>query len=149
MIETDALDEAIIDALQADGRQSNREVARRLKVSEGTVRHRLKRLLDARAIRIGVVADPHRLGLLYSVVLWASIVPRHMREALEAIAGIPEVAHVSTVSGRYNALIVASMKDQAAMSDLTSTIRAIQGVSEIAVRPIVRTLQQKVHLTRV
>jgi Lrp/AsnC family transcriptional regulator for asnA, asnC and gidA len=149
MIETDALDEAIIDALQADGRQSNREVARRLKVSEGTVRHRLKRLLDARAIRIGVVADPHRLGLLYSVVLWASIVPRHMRDALEAIAGIPEVAHVSTVSGRYNALIVASMKDQAAMSDLTSTIRSIPGVSEIAVRPIVRTLQQKVHLTRV
>jgi DNA-binding Lrp family transcriptional regulator len=109
----------------------------------------LKRLLDAGAIRIGVVADPHRLGLPYSVLLWACVVPRLSRKALAAIAELPLVSHVSTVSGRYNTLIVASAADQAAMSDLASTIRSIEGVIEIAVRPIVRTLAQKVHLTRV
>src|SRR5690242_9968229 len=45
-LELDALDRDIIEALRADGRASNSAVAARLGVAEGTIRQRVKKLLD-------------------------------------------------------------------------------------------------------
>ncbi len=44
----DDLDIKIISMLQEDGRVSNAQIARDVGCSEGTVRHRLKRLFQAR-----------------------------------------------------------------------------------------------------
>jgi Lrp/AsnC family transcriptional regulator for asnA, asnC and gidA len=42
----DTLDKVIIDELQDDGRRPYSEIASKLKVSEGTVRKRVKKLMD-------------------------------------------------------------------------------------------------------
>ncbi len=69
--------------LREDGRLSNREVARRLDVSEGTVRQRLKKLQDAGAIRIGVVTDANRVGFAVSAWVRVSVAPEHVDHALQ------------------------------------------------------------------
>ena len=47
----DELDQKIIDRLFVDARSSNREIAREFGLTEGSIRARLKRLLEAKAIR--------------------------------------------------------------------------------------------------
>jgi Lrp/AsnC family transcriptional regulator for asnA, asnC and gidA len=58
----DELDRRLIDLLQIDGRQPNTELARKLKVAEGTVRNRIARLLDDNLIQVGAWVDPVRVG---------------------------------------------------------------------------------------
>ena len=82
MIKTYAIDDGIMAILREDGRLSNREVARRLDVSEGTVRQRLKKLQDAGAIRIGVVTDANRVGLAVSAWVRVAVSPEHTDSAL-------------------------------------------------------------------
>ena len=58
----DRTDCAIIKLLQADGRRSNIDIAKKLAISESTVRTRLSRLLKGEFIRIVAVSDPMKLG---------------------------------------------------------------------------------------
>jgi DNA-binding Lrp family transcriptional regulator len=60
--ETDVTDKAIIDILSVDARISNREVSRRLGISESLVRVRLKKLIDGKFVKFGVVTDPRFFG---------------------------------------------------------------------------------------
>jgi DNA-binding Lrp family transcriptional regulator len=58
----DQLDYEIVRQLQADGRKPYRAIARVVGVSEGTVRLRVRRLVEAQALRIVAIADPFQLG---------------------------------------------------------------------------------------
>ena len=56
----DELDAKIIAMLQEDGRASNASIARNVGVSEGTVRRRLKRLVDDNFIQVIAMLNPER-----------------------------------------------------------------------------------------
>jgi Lrp/AsnC family transcriptional regulator, regulator for asnA, asnC and gidA len=58
----DALDQGIIEALQANGRESFRAIAARLGVSEATVRARYGRLCDDDILQVVGVTNPLGLG---------------------------------------------------------------------------------------
>lgn len=58
----DRVDAEIISLLQKDGRISNTDIAKRVKVSEGTVRTRLNRLINNEIIQIVAVSNPIKLG---------------------------------------------------------------------------------------
>ena len=59
----DAIDRQIIAALNEDGRAANAKIAKKVKVSEGTVRRRLKKLTSDKTIDIVTVQDPAEDGL--------------------------------------------------------------------------------------
>ena len=65
----DELDRKIIALLQMDGRASNAKIAREVGVSEGTVRPRLRRLIQDDVVN--VVADPNleKLGYKQTSIL--------------------------------------------------------------------------------
>lgn len=65
----DELGQKIIEELQGDARQSYREIGRKLKVSEGTVRNRVKNMLKTGTIRISAVPNPEGLGLDFMCVM--------------------------------------------------------------------------------
>ncbi|MEJ2731736.1 MAG: Lrp/AsnC family transcriptional regulator [Deltaproteobacteria bacterium] len=52
----------MIELLQKDGRIPNTEIAKRLGVSEATVRSRLNRLIEEEYIQIVAVSNPMKLG---------------------------------------------------------------------------------------
>src|ERR1700721_121295 len=58
----DALDEAIVAVLQADGRRSYGEIGDAVGLSEAATRQRGNRLRDSGAMRIVAVTDPVALG---------------------------------------------------------------------------------------
>ena len=58
----DQIDCQMIELLQKDGRISNTEIAKKIGLSEATVRTRLNRLIDEKVIQIVAVSDPIKLG---------------------------------------------------------------------------------------
>ena len=58
----DQLDCQMIELLQKDGRVSNTEIAKKLGISEATVRTRLNRLIEEEYIQIVAVSNPIKLG---------------------------------------------------------------------------------------
>ena len=58
----DDLDRKIIAILQSNGRASNAQIARNVGVSEGTVRRRVRRLIEEAVIRVVAIPDLEKLG---------------------------------------------------------------------------------------
>lgn len=58
----DLVDCEIINLLQKDGRISNTDIAKKIGISEGTVRTRLNRLIKNEIIQIVAVSNPIKLG---------------------------------------------------------------------------------------
>ena len=58
----DQLDCQMIELLQKDGRISNTEIAKKMGISEATVRTRLNRLIEEGYIQIVAVSNPIKLG---------------------------------------------------------------------------------------
>ena len=58
----DAIDCKMIELLQKDGRIANTDIAKKVGISEATVRSRLNRLIKEKIIQIVAVSDPLILG---------------------------------------------------------------------------------------
>jgi Lrp/AsnC family transcriptional regulator, regulator for asnA, asnC and gidA len=128
--EFDDADRAILRELQEDGRRSFRAIARRVGVSEGTVRARVRRLEDAGTLRILAFVDPSRLG---DSVL-AGVLVRCAAESLDAftdiVVAMPEVTYASSLLGRADVYIQVICTDNDALWEVVRRVRAITGVRE-------------------
>lgn len=141
----DQLDEAIIAAFQQDGRQSNREVARLLNVSEGTIRQRLRKLDNAGAIRFDVITDPQRIGIDFIAHVRFSVTPRHLEQFLVACEQMTELWYVAAVAGRYNVMAVLCTETvEQATQLINDAIERLPGVNEVQIRPVVKAIKQDI-----
>ena len=91
----DAIDKALLRALQADGRATNAELSQRVNMSESACLRRVKLLEQAGVIeRYAAVVDPASVGLPLTVFVTISL-DNQSREALaafeQAVAAVPEV----------------------------------------------------------
>ncbi|MEM7601315.1 MAG: Lrp/AsnC ligand binding domain-containing protein, partial [Verrucomicrobiota bacterium] len=146
---TPDLEEKIITLLQTDGRISNREIARRLDVSEGAVRQRLKKLQTAKEIALGVVCQPDKLGMGAGAFIRLAISPRHVAATLPALKAIEPLFFVGTMTGRFNVTLFALTTSPAALADLCNDqIRAVDGIQEVDVRPVVMSIKHRYDLVR-
>lgn len=142
----DQTDEAIMAAFQRDGRQSNREVARKLDISEGTVRQRLAKLQEAQAIRFDVVTDPLLSDIGYVAYLRISVAPSKIEAVLDACTRLSELWYVAAVTGRYNIMaLITCGAAREALHVINTQIRPLAGVNEVDVRTVVGTTKHDFH----
>ncbi len=108
----DDTDHQIIAELRLDGRQANTEIARRLGVSETTVRNRIQRLINEGIIQVAAIVNLSRLG--YGVAVHVGIVcePGRVPEVARELSAMPEIRYLSFVAGRYDLLVAASFRSQ-------------------------------------
>ena len=71
----DERDRQIIALLQEDGRATNATIARKVGVSEGTVRRRLNRLFENEYIRVVALPDSSKLGLDSEALIGVQVEP--------------------------------------------------------------------------
>ena len=146
----DELDWKIVDILRVDGRMSNREIGRRLQVSEGTVRGRLKRMRQAGVVRITAVTDVRAIGKN----VWGSIGIRVDRERIyevaKALEEIDELSFVAVTLGLYDliAFVVADSREQL-LEILTERIRGIPGVRRTETAEALEVLKHQYALARI
>ncbi len=95
----DELGQKIVQELQEDARQSYREIGRKLEISEGTVRNRVKSMLGSGAIKISAVANPEKLGLDFMCVMGIEVKVGTAESVEERLVTSPNVYYLSGCTG--------------------------------------------------
>jgi Lrp/AsnC family transcriptional regulator, regulator for asnA, asnC and gidA len=122
----DALDQGIIEALQANGRESFRAIAARVGVSEATVRARYARLCDDDILQVVGVTNP--LGLGFEQALIGVKVAGSPQPVADEISSWPEADYVVITAGQYDLVVEVVAADRRGLLEMTNRMRALEGV---------------------
>jgi Lrp/AsnC family transcriptional regulator for asnA, asnC and gidA len=98
----DELDRKIIEILQLDGRASNARIAREVGVSEGTVRRRLRRLIQDNVVKIIAVPNLDKMGYSTAALIGLQTAPGQLDGVADAIADMKEVHYVAITTGAFD-----------------------------------------------
>ena len=98
----DELDTQIIKILQKDGRFSNAGIAREVGVSEGTVRRRLKRLIQEEYIQVLALPDPAKMGNNSEALVGVQVDPDKVDQVAEDLASLDEINWVAVTTGSFD-----------------------------------------------
>lgn len=130
MVDPDQLDRQIISMLQADGRCSNREIARNLGVPEATVRYRVRRLTESGLLRITALVEPERLGYTLTAVVSLQTEAQRVPDIAKTLASFPEVMYLVITTGEFDIILTATFLDQDDLyAFLTDRLANIEGVT--------------------
>ncbi|MGE0220560.1 Lrp/AsnC family transcriptional regulator [Mycolicibacterium sp.] len=132
----DELDSAIVAALQADGRRTNRDLAAALGVAPSTTFERL-RALRARGVVTGVHAsvDLARMGRPVQGMVTVRLRPQTrkvIQEFRDFVLGLPETLQVFVTTGTEDLLVHVAVPSTEALRDFVldsvTTRREVAGV---------------------
>ena len=125
----DELDTKIIAMLQEDGRASNAGIARRVGVSEGTVRRRLKRLIQEEYIRVLALLDPGKMGYASEALIGVQVDPDKVDRVSTDLSQLDEINWVSITTGAYDIFAWATLHSSEALGIFLRTkVGTIPGV---------------------
>jgi Lrp/AsnC family transcriptional regulator for asnA, asnC and gidA len=122
----DALDQGIIEALQANGREPFRRIAARLGVSEATVRARYTRLSADNILQVVAVTNP--LGLGFEQALVGIKVNGSPQPVADEISSWLEADYVVVTAGQYDLIVELVAADRRELLELTNRMRALDAV---------------------
>ncbi|MEA1902367.1 MAG: Lrp/AsnC family transcriptional regulator [Actinomycetota bacterium] len=132
----DETDKAILRYLQADGRMSNAEVARRVGLSSPATHARVKRLEDAGVIRqYSTLLDREMIG--FDMVCFISVsLQLHQFEAVERfkelVQDMPEVLECHHITGKFDYLLKAVFRNRNELQQfIVNTLTPIPGMAHI------------------
>jgi Lrp/AsnC family transcriptional regulator for asnA, asnC and gidA len=146
----DETNQKMICLLEEDARRSNRDIARRIGVSESTVRTRLRKLHEDGTIRFRAVTDPLSEGLNARAFVRLVVTMDQLKNVTQTLVNRNETAFVASTSGRYNLVTFVLTQDDSVLRKLVSDeIAALEGVIDIDVRPVIEGLKYDAHLVRV
>jgi Lrp/AsnC family transcriptional regulator for asnA, asnC and gidA len=127
----DDFDKSIIDILESDGRASNAEIARKIGVSEGTIRRRLKKLIDNKTISVLAISDPRQMGYEFEALVGIQVDPGLVEPVAEAITKLTDTKWVSITTGTYDVFAWVILPTAEALGKfLRNRIGEIQGVKK-------------------
>lgn len=128
-IELDEFDSQLIRLLQADGRASNIELARKIGVSEGTVRRRFRNLVKEEVIRVVAIPDYSKLGRETSALIGLKVEPAFVDFVAGELAKMDEVQYAAVTTGAYDVFCRVALSSPLELSDfLRNRIGEIEGV---------------------
>lgn len=151
-LEPDTLDRQIISLLQADGRCSNREIARQLDVPEATVRYRVRRLTESGLLRITALVSPEHLGYQLSVVINVQVEAPQVNNVAETLGALPDVIWLMVTSGEHDIVLAASFQGHEHLYHfLTEELANVPGIvrtsTSVGLRVVKRDFQWAFDLT--
>lgn len=111
---------------------STRDLARALKVAEGTIRSRIRRLDENHVMKVTAVTDVEATGNDLFFMLWIKVEGRPVRDVGLDIAALPQVSSVSIVSGVYDLVAAMIARDREELLEITTqSLAAIEGIQRI------------------
>jgi len=129
MVHLDETDRAIIAQLQYDGRMSFTDIADQLGISEGTVRRRVKQLMDDRVLQIVGIVEPQLLGWNAAAMIGVTVQAGQVDAVAQQIAQFPEVSYLFMASGEFDLFVeVFCMDREHLVSFLNQKLQQIPGI---------------------
>jgi len=125
----DELDRRLMLELQKNGRKHFVDMARKLSVTEGTIRNRVKNLLDKNIIDVVGVPNMRNLGYSFVVIMGLVVRMADLEQVVEEIARVRNVCYLATVTGQYDLMAIIVTRSQEELSRvIKKDISTIQGV---------------------
>ncbi|MBM4466879.1 MAG: Lrp/AsnC family transcriptional regulator [Chloroflexi bacterium] len=129
MAHLDETDRAIIAQLQYNGRMSFTDIADQLGISEGTVRRRVRQLMDDRVLQIVAIVEPQLLGWNAAAMIGVTIQAGQVDAVAQQIAQFPEVSYLFMASGEFDLFVEVFCRDREHLvSFLNQKLQQIPGV---------------------
>lgn len=140
----DQIDNNIITLLQKDGRLSNTDIAKKLKISEATVRIRLKRLIEDGYIQIVAVSNPFKLGFEITGDLYIHVDMKKIDAAIMELMKIKELWYIVMTTGEQNInaeFVVTTLEE---LNDLVyNKISKIDGIVRVETSIIMKYIKRR------
>jgi len=111
-LKLDDLDRKIIGELQKNGRVSYKDISKRLKVSDGTVRFRVGKMIRNNFLRIMASVNPFALENSILALVAMQLERRTQKQTMETISQLRGVVSVTNVTGRYDLLVEVFLDSQ-------------------------------------
>lgn len=111
----DKLDRQIILELQKNGRESYKTIARKLKVSGGTVRLRIARMIKKKVLRISALLNPFFFEHSITALIGIQIENRSLGETMGSIMKLDGVMSVSNVTGDFDLIVEVFLESRSAL----------------------------------
>jgi Lrp/AsnC family leucine-responsive transcriptional regulator len=134
----DDTDKTIIEILKLDGRATYSDIGKRVDLSEGAVRKRIKALVDSGAIRrftvkVGLTEGTEAIALL-------SVDPTlPTSEVSKALKQLSNVETVYEITGQYDIAVIISGFNITEVDECLEKIRRLQGVANTNTMIILRS----------
>ena len=142
----DQTDIALLRELQNDARRSQRDLARAVGVSQGTVASRLRRL-EEEGIVEGYYAkiNAEKIGYGMTIMAGLRIVKGKMIEVQRTISADPRVFAVYDVTGDWDSIVMARVRDRKDLDNLTKTVFTLDGVARSFTHVVLNTVKEESH----
>ncbi len=129
----DKVDLAILKFLQEDASIPFTEIARRIKISESTVRKHVEKLKQEGIIkRFTVVVEPSKIGLNTVAIVGVDVDPPKLLEVAQKLCEITEARYVATSTGDHMIMTEIWTRDGRELTKIISEkIGTIEGVKKI------------------
>jgi DNA-binding Lrp family transcriptional regulator len=126
----DDTDRRLIGLLRENARLPVATLARRLKVSRGTVQNRIDRLtaegtITGFTVRLKPDVEPQRVRAITVV----AVDGEHANTVLKLLRNIPEVQALHTTNGRWDIVVELGVESLEAFDQALQRIRLIKGIS--------------------
>ncbi len=145
---SDSRDNRIFHALYRDGRQSNREIARQLDISEGAVRQRLRKLQQSGQMQFQVVCNPLALNLGTTAILRITTDAKETGKIVQRLKNLDAVAFVAEVAGQSNLLALLITPDNLSLGDISDNeLLPTRGVRRIDTQILVANIKYEHYLS--
>ncbi len=125
----DETDRAIIAHLQYNGRMPLTDIAAELGISEGTVRRRVKQLMDDGVLQIVAIVEPQFLGWNAAAMIGVTVQAGQVDAVANQIAQFPEVSYLFMASGEFDLFVEVFCRDREHLvSFLNQKLQQIPGI---------------------
>lgn len=140
----DAMDMDILEVLAGDGRATYAEIARRVAVSQGTARQRVRHLEAAGVVTVRTVISPGILGLSgYAAVAMSVDVPAET--VAEEAAHLAPVTLVATAFGAFDVVAEVGYRDPGHLVETLDSLRSIPGVKRLESFPYLLEVKESME----
>jgi DNA-binding Lrp family transcriptional regulator len=126
----DEIDRKLLALLRADAREPAITLARKLKVSRGTVQNRIAKLVKKGwilgfTVRTAPEGDKDQVRAIMTI----AIEGEQSAKVIRALRGFPEVQAIYTTNGRWDLVVDLSTETLAGFSQALDQIRMVAGIA--------------------
>jgi DNA-binding Lrp family transcriptional regulator len=138
----DEIDRRLLSLLRQDARESAAALAKKLKVSRGTIQNRIARMLvrgdiQGFTVRIRPDLDSARVRAIMCV----AIEGERSAKVTKALRGYAEVERIHTTNGRWDLVIELATDSLEGFSRVLDEIRTVEGIASTETSLLLATLK--------
>ncbi len=128
-LEVDQLDKDILDYLTKDARASYRDIAKALRVSVGTVRNRIEKLMKNKVLLgFAPIINHDALGWGLNVIIAISVDRKATQKVMQRLQSDPRVRSIYLVTGNVDIFVRARFRDTEELRDFLMKDLRMEGI---------------------